>query len=340
MKKMFTVGFTKKQKKKMATVLAFVFLMLALSGFLVIDPKRASEEGYYWIEPKAPAVSAEAPAGAAPQASNVSSAPSTPAGTASASSMPSKLRRLGSEPEINYLTAYVNDVACVRLPIFDGKIYAAIWQFASILGESMNGEYIGDTGFKVSEYGTYIEIGDRAVVPSSDVIKTPTKIYYPLDMLCGFYGLGYEASADMKRADFKLEEGVTYRVKTSAEVYVDSDLYWLSRLIEAEAGKEPLEGKIAVGNVVLNRVKTPGFPDDVLGVIFDKEHGVQFGPAESGNINVSPSEESIIAAKLCFEGVDMSGGSLYFVNPKVGADNWFKSELTFIKTIGRHDFYA
>ncbi len=340
MKKMFTVEFTKKQKKKMATVLAFVFIMLAFSGSLVIDPKRASEEGYYWMAPASSAVLAEATAEDTPQTSNVVAAPSKPAGSVPSASMPSKLRRMGSEPEMNYLTAYVNDVACVRLPMFDGKIYAAIWQFASILGESMNGEYIGGTLFKVSEYGTYIEVGDRAVVPPSDIIKTPTKIYYPLDMLCGFYGLSYEASVDMKQVDFKLEEGVSYRVKTSAEVYADSDLYWLSRLIEAEAGKEPLEGKIAVGNVVLNRVKTPGFPDDVLGVIFDREYGVQFGPTETGNINVSPSEESTIAAKLCFEGVEMSGGSLYFVNPKVGADNWFKSELTYIKTIGRHDFYA
>lgn len=329
MKKMF--GF-RLEKKKIAAVLAFVLLMLALAGFLVIDPARASKEGLYWVEKKTSTASTES--------ANADLSPAKSEGSAPTALMPSKLRRLGSEPDMNYLTAYVNDVACVRLPVFDGKIYAAIWQFASLLGENMNGEYIGETAFKVSEYGTYLEVGDRAVVPLSDVIKTPTKIYYPLDMLCSFYSMSYETSADMKRADFELNEGEVYRVKTASEVYNESDLYWLSRLIEAEAAKEPLEGKIAVGNVVLNRVKSPGFPDDVIGVIFDKEHAVQFGPTESGNINVSPSEESIIAAKLCFEGVNMAGGSLYFVNPKVGADNWFKEELTFVKTIGRHDFYA
>lgn len=335
MKKTFSIRLAENGKKRISLVLAFALVMLAAMGFLVIDPERASREGLYWVKNKAPS----APASSA-EAGNISAGSEGDQSSAPTTSMPSKLRRLGSEPDMKYSTAYVNDVACVRLPIFDNKLYAAIWQFASILGEDMNGESIGDTKFKVSEQGTYLEVGERAVVPESDIIKTPTKIYYPLELLCDFYNLSYKANDDLKRVDFELKEGSEHRIKTAAEVYDGSDLYWLSRLIEAESRNEPLEGKIAVGNVVLNRVRSEAFPGDVIAVIFDREHGVQFSPAESGTINLSPGEESTVAAKLCFEGVDMADGSFYFVNPKTGDDSWFKSKLTFIKTIGRHDFYA
>ena len=59
------------------------------------------------------------------------------------------------------------------------------------------------------------------------------------------------------------------------------DLYWLSRIIYAESGAETLDGQIAVGNVVLNRMASKEFPDSIPGVIFDRVDGIQFEPVEN-----------------------------------------------------------
>ena len=53
-----------------------------------------------------------------------------------------------------------------------------------------------------------------------------------------------------------------------------------------------------------------------------------------------PPEECVIAAKLCLEGYDIVGGSLYFVNPDIGVSGWFRQTRTYVTSIGDHDFYA
>ena len=124
------------------------------------------------------------------------------------------------------------------------------------------------------------------------------------------------------------------------EFYGEEDLYWLSRIIHAESGNQPLEGMIAVGNVVLNRVADPTCPDTIYEVIFDDRYGVQFSPTETGTIYDEPNEQSVIAAKLCLEGYEVAGASLFFLNPEIGVSSWFTSTRTYVTTIGDHVFYA
>ena len=122
--------------------------------------------------------------------------------------------------------------------------------------------------------------------------------------------------------------------------YNEDDVYWLSRIINAESGNQPLEGKIGTGNVVLNRVKDPTCPDNIYDVIFDRQHGVQFSPVETGSVYDEPNDESVIAAKLCLEGYSTVGDSLFFVNPEIGVTEWMNQTRTFVISIGDHDFYA
>lgn len=122
--------------------------------------------------------------------------------------------------------------------------------------------------------------------------------------------------------------------------YNAENLYWLSRLINSESGNQPIDGKIGVGNVVLNRVADPSCPNTIYGVIFDKKYGVQFSVIENGAINAEPNEESVIAAKLCLEGYSIVGNSIYFVNPDIGVSSWFSKTRVFVASIGDHDFYA
>ena len=119
------------------------------------------------------------------------------------------------------------------------------------------------------------------------------------------------------------------------QYYNENDLYWLSHIINAESGNQPLEGKIAVGNVVLNRVNNPTFPDTVYDVVFQKN---QFSPVRNGSINLEPNEESIVAAKLCLDGA-MILPTAYWFNG-AGIPCWASSRKECIAIIGNHAFYG
>lgn len=122
--------------------------------------------------------------------------------------------------------------------------------------------------------------------------------------------------------------------------YDENDVYWLARIIEAEAGGESGEGKLAVANVVLNRVASGSYPDTIYDVIFDTKYGTQFEPTSNGAIYNTPSEESIKAAKRALSGENNIGGALYFYNPSLVDAVWIRTNCTYIQTIGCHNFYA
>ena len=117
------------------------------------------------------------------------------------------------------------------------------------------------------------------------------------------------------------------------------DLYWLSRIIYAESGAEPLDGQIAVGNVVLHRVASPEFPNSVAGVIFDRVNGTQFEPVENGTVYRTPSPQSAEAAVRVLNGDNTIGSALYFYAPALSQGVWIQNNRTFLKTIGCHRFY-
>jgi len=126
-------------------------------------------------------------------------------------------------------------------------------------------------------------------------------------------------------------------IASGDKTYSSDDLFWLSRIIFAESGNQSLEGKIAVGNVVLNRVGDSRFPNTVYDVIFQKN---QFTPVANKSINRTPSEEAVAAAKLCLEGINTAGNSLYFVNSSVSPNSWASRARPYVATIGAHTFFA
>lgn len=126
----------------------------------------------------------------------------------------------------------------------------------------------------------------------------------------------------------------------SATTTAATDLYWLSRIIHAEAEAEPYSGKVAVGNVVLNRVNSSAFPNTIKGVIFEYYQGIpQFSPVADGTIYNTPSATSIQAARDALAGQRPVGTATYFFNPDKSAGTWIVQNKTFVKTIGDHDFY-
>lgn len=115
-----------------------------------------------------------------------------------------------------------------------------------------------------------------------------------------------------------------------------SDVQLLARAINGEARGEPYEGQVAVGAVILNRVKSPKFPNTIAGVIY--EPGA-FTAVSDGQINVTISEDSTVvkAARDALNGWDPSGGAIYYFNPATATNKWIWSR-PLIKTIGKHRF--
>lgn len=138
-------------------------------------------------------------------------------------------------------------------------------------------------------------------------------------------------------ADVTWENGVVFTTGSGvtlpgADSFYDAEaLDLLARVITHESGNQPLDGKIAVGNVILNRVNSPSFPDTVSDVIFEKN---QFPNAT----DATPNAESILAAKLCLEGAMVVPGALYFNG--VNKPCWASRNKTLIAVIGGHAFFG
>nr|WP_326186042.1 cell wall hydrolase [uncultured Oscillibacter sp.] len=128
-------------------------------------------------------------------------------------------------------------------------------------------------------------------------------------------------------------------VTSAGADYDAADLYWLSRIISAESGGEPLRGQIAVGNVVLNRVESREFPNTIPEVVFDQTHAVQFEPVENGTVYRTPTAQAVEAAQRVLDGENVIGSALYFYAPALSQGVWINANRVYYQTIGCHKFY-
>ena len=114
----------------------------------------------------------------------------------------------------------------------------------------------------------------------------------------------------------------------------NSDLNLLAHLIYAEARGEPYSGQVAVGAVVLNRVKSSKFPNSVAGVIYQPG---AFDVVSDGQINYAPNTTAINAARDALNGWDPTYGCIYYFNPNTATSSWIWSR-PYVITIGNHRF--
>lgn len=116
----------------------------------------------------------------------------------------------------------------------------------------------------------------------------------------------------------------------------ESDIQLLARAINGEARGEPYEGQVAVGAVILNRVRHSSFPNTIAGVIY--EPGA-FTAVADGQINVPISEGSTVykAARDALNGWDPTNGCIYYFNPDTATNSWIWSR-PLVKVIGKHRF--
>ena len=115
-----------------------------------------------------------------------------------------------------------------------------------------------------------------------------------------------------------------------------SDIQLLARAINGEARGEPYEGQVAIGAVILNRVKDSRFPNTIAGVIYQSG---AFTAVSDGQINQAMEDEATVmkAARDAMNGWDPTNGAVYYFNPATATNKWIWSR-PLIKTIGKHRF--
>lgn len=205
-----------------------------------------------------------------------------------------------------------------------------------------NGNHVSVTDGKTSidmtigERQAYVN-GKAKSLPQPPVIVN-NRTYLPVRWICETLGAQVSWSQGYYMVSIT-KSGVTVPSDMHSKKYSKDDIFWLGRIIEAESAGEPKDGKIGVGNVILNRVSSRDYPNTIYGVIFDKNNGVQFQPVLNGEIYNTPSNECLNAAKLSLNGTNTVGKSLFFLNPSIAQSFWIVNNRTFYKTIGNHDFY-
>ncbi len=123
-------------------------------------------------------------------------------------------------------------------------------------------------------------------------------------------------------------------ISSSKSTQSSNDLYLLAKCVYAESRGEPYTGQVAVAAVILNRVKSPSFPNTISGVIYQP---YAFTAVNDGQINLTPNSTAYKAAQDALNGWDPTYGCLYYYNPATATSSWIWSRKTVV-TIGKHVF--
>ena len=231
--------------------------------------------------------------------------------------------------------------------LIDETTYAPLRSFADAILPSARVSYNDKTRTATVEAeGMYLTATDGANYIAANgrylytqapvVILDDGRMYLPIRLLSQATGVTVTWNADARSVT--LSGGYT-PILSGDKFYREDEVYWLSRIISADSQGEPLLGQIAVGNVVLNRMRHADYPHTIYGVIFDRKWGVQFSPVANGTVYAEPYWRSIIAAKLCLEGVTVSEKILFFYQPELATSFWIPSTRPYAFTVGNHHFF-
>lgn len=203
--------------------------------------------------------------------------------------------------------------------------------------EDLNGDNMADLKeetlvFRAQNGANYVMANGRYLYVKQGVKSIEGQVAIPVDVFAKVFNLKVNYQDELillARA-----EGSAAYLEKGSSYYNEYTLYWLSHIINAESGNQPLAGKIAVGNVVMNRVRSAGFPNNIKDVLFQRN---QFTPAMSGSIYCDPNEESVIAAKLVMDGAVVLRYALFF--NRAGMNTFAARNRPYVTTIGAHSFY-
>ncbi|MFW5779825.1 MAG: spore cortex-lytic enzyme [Bacillota bacterium] len=132
----------------------------------------------------------------------------------------------------------------------------------------------------------------------------------------------------------KTAAAIGVRLHANTASSYSSDVHLLARCIYGEARGEPYTGQVAVGAVILNRVRNPDFPNTISGVIYQP---YAFTVVSDGQINLQPDDSAYRAARDALNGWDPTNGCIYYYNPVTATNQWIRSRPVHL-TIGKHVF--
>lgn len=227
--------------------------------------------------------------------------------------------------------------------IINGTTYLSMHEFCVCLGCTdvwENGGVTVRRGTELSircDYGKpYLIANDRALYFEYGSLLKPNGLWVPVRILAKIFNMDVAWDGVTRTISLTSKGGV---IESGETFYDKEDLYWLSRIINAESRGEPLAGMIAVGNVILNRLNNPNFPDTIYGVIYDFSAGVQFAPAVDGSMELEPTEQTVLAAKLCLDGAVVCKNGYYFMGTYVESC-WASRNRPLVMTVGKHNFFG
>ena len=205
--------------------------------------------------------------------------------------------------------------------------------------------FICDNYQMVQTANATIESVDAAVADTREVQTVLKKWGYYKGSVDGINGtLTKEAVKRFQRKYGLVPDGIVgpltaskmgLKVKgTSSSTYNNNDLYLLAKLVHSEARGESYTGQVAVGAVVLNRIKSSKFPNTIAGVIYQPR---AFTAINDGQFNLEPNQTAYQAARDAMNGWDPTYGAVYYYNPKTATSAWIRGTKT-VTTIGRHVF--
>ena len=180
----------------------------------------------------------------------------------------------------------------------------------------------------------YIVANGRYLYAKDSIVILNDCVAAPVRTLAKVFNLGVDYDAEAQAVLLTHSEDSDAYLEPGDSYYDADALFWLSRIIYAESGNQILDGKIAVGNVVMNRVNSSKFPDNIYDVLNQKN---QFSPASTLSKR-TPNNGSELAAKLVLDGAQVVPTALYF-NMK-GMSSYAARHRPYVTTIGDHDFFA
>lgn len=206
---------------------------------------------------------------------------------------------------------------------------------AAILRQGAKGSEVKEVQRRLKQWGYYTGSVDGVFGAGTRnaVIKFQKKNGLKADGVVGaatYKALGMNSSYQVLAG--KGQGGQTQTQGTGG--FSSSEVYLLAKTIYAEGRGEPYTGQVAIGAVVLNRVRSGDFPNTISGVVYQKH---AFTAVSDGQINLTPNETAMKAARDAINGWDPTGGALYYYNPAIATSSWIFDRQT-ITVIGKHVF--
>ena len=196
---------------------------------------------------------------------------------------------------------------------------------AEVLKSGSSGTQVKTVQTKLKNWGYYTGAVDGIYGPKT---VAAVKYFQRVNGLAQDGVVGAKTAAAM---------GITLSSSSAASSggsYSSSDSYLLAKCIYAEARGEPYTGQVAVGAVILNRVRSSKFPNSISGVIYQP---YAFTCVSDGQINLTPDATAKKAAQDALNGWDPTNGCLYYYNPATATSSWIWSR-TVMLSIGKHNF--